>query len=57
MVTNCCPWQPFILWIITGNLMFETYFEVFHSLLVEMAYDHLRSITECPWLPIVAPSN
>ena len=26
--------------VITGNLMFQTYFEVFHSLLVERAYNH-----------------
>ena len=32
-------------------------FEVFNSFLVEGSYDHGRSITECPWLPIVAPSN
>ena len=22
-----------------------------------LTYDHRRPITECPWLPIVAPSN
>ena len=32
-------------------------FEVFNSFLVEGNYDHRRSITECLWLPIVAPSN
>ena len=32
-------------------------FEVFNSFLVDGSCDHWRSITECPWLPIVAPSN
>ena len=32
-------------------------FEVFNSFLVEGSYDHRRSITECPWLPIVVHSN
>ena len=32
-------------------------FDVFNSFLVEGSYDHLKSITECPWLPIVVPSN
>ena len=36
----------------TGNLMSQTYFEVFHSLLVERTYNYWRSITERPWLPI-----
>ena len=36
MVTNCCPpQQPVSKWVIIGNLMFQTYFEVFYSLLVE----------------------
>ena len=32
-------------------------FEVFNSFLVEGSYGLWRSITEYPWLPIVAPSN
>ena len=32
-------------------------FEVFNSFLVEGSYDHWRSITEYPWLPIVAHNN
>ena len=24
---------------------------------IVVAYDHWQSITECPWLPIVVPSN
>ena len=35
MVTNCWPYQQVIEWVIIGNLMFQTYFVVFHSLLVE----------------------
>ena len=33
MVTNFCQ-------VITGNLMYQTYFEVFHSLLAEWACNH-----------------
>ena len=37
-----CPWLPIVTpsklvskWVIIRNLMFQTYFEVFYSLLVE----------------------
>ena len=35
MVTNFCPYQQVSKWDMTENLMFQTYFEVFYSLLVE----------------------
>ena len=33
--SNCCPQQPVSKWVIIGNLIFQAYFEVFFSLLVE----------------------
>ena len=35
----------------------DIFFRCFIHCVWRLTYDHRRSITECPWLPIVAPSN
>ena len=42
--------EPFSQWGEIGNLKFEAYFEVLHSILVE---DSLRALKAHHWLPLV----
>ena len=55
-ILNNQRWQPFKI----DNFISKAYFGYLRCLTYcwwRGAYDHWRSITECPWLPIVAHSN
>ena len=52
-----CPQQPLIQWVIIGNLKFQGYLESYTYYGWFIVLELQNSITVCPWLPLVIPSN
>ena len=50
-------YQLLTYWVNREFDVFRHILRVFIHFVWRGTYDHRRPITDCPWLPIVAPSN